>query len=358
MLIVSAPPRVLSPKTGFEPGRSCIEETAFFGSRSQLTMSANASLMRTPSWKTDSPCGVPRSADAVNPRKLTSGWYELPVGELSDTLLALRLRNSATPPVRCRSSSRAPNVCTLDGTCSSGVPSPGRGAVPMTSIGPRGTTGCSCASAAAHVAVPANSSNPIRISWTTSADGDAPRQLADGDLRDFRVGVGVDHRDGVGPPAGDVKLLSIGRERHVPGTLAHGDPGHDRVARRVDHLHGAFAAGGHEHPLAVGMHDHAVRALARLDARDHVVRLRVEHVDGVRIFGGHVRTAAVGQEADATRAIAHLDRLDDLALGKIDDIDGIGFFGADVEPFAVGTEDCILWVLAAHSHAASHFERR
>ena len=59
MLIVSAPPSVLSPKTGFDPGSNCIDATPFFGSRSQLTTSANASLMRTPSWNTDRPCGVP-----------------------------------------------------------------------------------------------------------------------------------------------------------------------------------------------------------------------------------------------------------------------------------------------------------
>ena len=140
---------MFSPKTGLEPGRSCIDATAFFGSRSQLTTSANASLMRTPSWNTDSPCGVPSSDDAVKPRKLTSGWNAFPVGELSETLLALRLRNSATPPVRCRARSRAPNVCTFEGTCSSGVPSPGSGAVPTTStLAAIGTTRGDCAAAA------------------------------------------------------------------------------------------------------------------------------------------------------------------------------------------------------------------
>ena len=100
MCSVSAPPSVFRPKTGLDPGSSCIDAMAFFGIRSQLTMSAKASLMRTPSWNTERPCGVPSSDDAVNPRKLTSGWNALPVGEFRLTLLAFRSRNSATPPVR------------------------------------------------------------------------------------------------------------------------------------------------------------------------------------------------------------------------------------------------------------------
>ena len=36
--------------------------------------------------------GFPSSEDAVKPRKLTSGWNVLPVGELTETLLALKFR--------------------------------------------------------------------------------------------------------------------------------------------------------------------------------------------------------------------------------------------------------------------------
>ena len=73
MLMVSAPPNVFRPNTGLDPGSNCIDETAFFGIKSQFTTSANASLMRTPSWNTDNPCGVPNNDEAVKPRKLTSG---------------------------------------------------------------------------------------------------------------------------------------------------------------------------------------------------------------------------------------------------------------------------------------------
>jgi hypothetical protein len=51
---------------------SCRLAIADDGNRSQLTTSPNCSLMRTPSWNTDSPCGTPSSGDAVKPRKLMS----------------------------------------------------------------------------------------------------------------------------------------------------------------------------------------------------------------------------------------------------------------------------------------------
>jgi hypothetical protein len=69
----SAPPSVFRPNTGFDPGMTCIEEIAMRGMRSQFTTSPNASFTRTPSWYTESPCGVPSSGDALNPRKITSG---------------------------------------------------------------------------------------------------------------------------------------------------------------------------------------------------------------------------------------------------------------------------------------------
>src|SRR5512139_2773491 len=298
--IVSAPPSVLSPNTGFDPGRSCIDATAFLGRRSQFTTSAKASLIRTPSWNTDRPCGVPRSADAVNPRKLTSGWYALPVGEPSEVLFALKLRNSATPPVRCRSSSPVPKDWTFDGTCSTGVPSPGRGAVPTTSTGPRGTTGGDCPAAIAP-AVAAATASAAR-SKRRSADRDTPGQLADRDLGDLRVRVGVDDRDRVGTAARDVELLPVRGERHVPRPLADGDRRDDRVRRSVDHLDRAFAARAHEDPLAVRVDDDAIRALANLDACDHLMRPNVDHVHDVRVLRRDVRAAAVREEADAARA--------------------------------------------------------
>ena len=38
------------------------------GIRSQFTISPKGSLMRTPSWNTESPCGRPNSGEATNPR--------------------------------------------------------------------------------------------------------------------------------------------------------------------------------------------------------------------------------------------------------------------------------------------------
>src|SRR5262249_44766959 len=151
-----------------------------------------------------------------------------------------------------------------------------------------------------------------------SADGDAPRQLADRDLRNFRVGVGVDHGDRVGSAAGDVEFLAVRCERHVPWALADGDLGHGRIGGRVAHLPRSLAARGDEYGLAIGVDDHAIRTFARLDARNDVVRLRVEDVDRVRIFGCHVRATAVGKEADAARAISYGNGLDHFALGNVD----------------------------------------
>ena len=68
-----APPSVFSPKAGLEPGMSWMLEIADCGIKSQFTASPNGSLMRTPSKKTEMPCGVPSSGEAVKPRKLMSG---------------------------------------------------------------------------------------------------------------------------------------------------------------------------------------------------------------------------------------------------------------------------------------------
>ena len=161
----------------------------------------------------------------------------------------------------------------------------------------------------------------------------------------------VDHRDRVGAAAGDVELLAVGRERHVPRAPADRDRGDDRVGRRVDHLHGAVAARGDVDALAVGMHGDAVAALAGLDARDDVVRLRVEHVHRVRVLRGDVGAAAVGQEADAARPVADLDRFHHFAARDVDDVDHVGLLGADVEPLAVGAEHRVLGILALHLDA-------
>ena len=47
--IDSAPPSVLSPKMGFDPGIRFSEEMAAVGMRSQFTVSPNGALSRAPS---------------------------------------------------------------------------------------------------------------------------------------------------------------------------------------------------------------------------------------------------------------------------------------------------------------------
>ncbi len=117
MLMVSAPPSVFKPKTGLEPGNNCIDAMAFFGIRSQLTTSAKASLMRTPSWNTDSPCGVPserrrgEAAEAhVGLERIAGGRVErdavrVEVQELGHTAGALALDVAA---IRTSARSTAP----------------------------------------------------------------------------------------------------------------------------------------------------------------------------------------------------------------------------------------------------------
>ena len=87
---------------------SCMLAMADCGSKSQLTTSPKGSLMRTPSWKTDKPCGTPTSGLAVKPRKLMSAWYGLPWAEFTVTLVGLFSRNSERLPWRCLPSSRLP----------------------------------------------------------------------------------------------------------------------------------------------------------------------------------------------------------------------------------------------------------
>ena len=68
LVMLMAPPRVLSPYTGFEPGMTLTLSTMSWGSRSQDTTSPKGSLMRMPSRYTDRPCGVPSAGEAVKPR--------------------------------------------------------------------------------------------------------------------------------------------------------------------------------------------------------------------------------------------------------------------------------------------------
>src|SRR5262249_30837444 len=71
--IDSAPPSVLRPKIGFDPGITLTDRIAFEGTRSQLTVSPNGSFRRTPSRYIDRPCGAPSRGDARKPRYCTSG---------------------------------------------------------------------------------------------------------------------------------------------------------------------------------------------------------------------------------------------------------------------------------------------
>src|SRR5205814_7713042 len=120
----------------------------------------------------------------------------------------------------------------------------------------------------------------------------APRQFAHCDVRDLGVGLGIDHRDAVGPPAGDVELAAVRRDRHVPRPPAHGNPGDDRVGCGIDHLHSSLTAGGHVDALAARMNGDAVGTAARLDTHDDFGAGDVENVDGVGVLGGDIRTPA------------------------------------------------------------------
>src|SRR5688572_29556136 len=50
-----------------------------------------------------------------------------------------------------------------------------------------------------------------RLADTTLADDDAPGQAADRNVHDLRVGRGIDHRDRVRAPVGDIELATVGR---------------------------------------------------------------------------------------------------------------------------------------------------
>src|SRR4051812_28084776 len=153
------------------------------------------------------------------------------------------------PVVGC-ASMREANDWTLYGICASGVAKPGSGAVPTTSS--CGNTVISCASATATQDKPA-AARAARAAFIESAYRHAPRQLADRDLGDLRIRIGVDDGDEVRAPARNVELPAVGCERHVPRSLADLDLAHDRVRRGIDDLHRSFAAGGHEHALAIRM---------------------------------------------------------------------------------------------------------
>src|SRR5690348_7286241 len=158
--------------------------------------------------------------------------------------------------------SRLPKSWTFAGTSRAGVPSPGSGVVPITVTegSPKTSAGlCPKAAPAANVHA---SAHRAALRRAKSADRDAPGQLAHRDVRDLGVGLGIDDRDGVRAPAGDVELAPVGRDRHVPGALADRDLGDDRVGRSVDDLHRALAAGSDIDALAVRAHDDAVRAAA------------------------------------------------------------------------------------------------
>src|SRR5262245_50261726 len=103
--------------------------------RSQFTVSPKGELIRTPSWNTESPGGVPSSGDPVNPRKLMSGWYGFPCDWLMFTLSKVRsIRSGSVIVPGLRRSCASPD-CTFAGTLSLGTPSPGSGVGATTSTG-------------------------------------------------------------------------------------------------------------------------------------------------------------------------------------------------------------------------------
>src|SRR5438046_1772949 len=184
-------------------------------------------------------------------------------------LFALRSRNSVRSRGRWRESSRLPNTCTFAGTSLGAVPRPGNGVVPMTVTAGSSKTSAGLSARAWPVlnAAASPSASGAAGRRVKSANRDAPRQFAYRDIRDLGIGLGVDHRDGVGSPAGDVELAAVGGDRHVPRPPAYGNPGDDRIGDGVDHLHCSLAARGHVDALAARVDGDAVGTAARLDAR-------------------------------------------------------------------------------------------
>src|SRR6185503_10880956 len=368
-----------------EPGINCTLEIAERGRKSQLTTSPNASLMRTPSWNTDMPCGVPSSGDAEKPRKSSDCWYALPCPDAALTLFEFWSKNCVSVRGRVRANRRLSKIWTLAGTSRSGVPNPGNGAVPTTCTEGSSNTSAglsaapACAAAAPTTAATADAiSRRARVAGTVgrciartsarngrrawdkqarSVNDHAPRQLADGHFGDLLVRLRVHDRHGIRTAAGDVELAAVGCQRHVPRSLADGGRRDDRVRRRVDHLHSAVAAGGDVDALSVGIHDDAVGPQPGLDRRDQCLLRDVDHRHRVRVLGRNVRAAAVGQKAYTARTLTDGNRFDDFAARDVDDVHTVGLLGADEDQAAVGAEDGVLGVLALHRDALGDRQR-
>ena len=155
----SVPPRAFRPKAGSAPALSCASSIANCGIRSNCTVSPNGSLIRTPCWWTATPCGSPRSGDAVKPRNRSVGWNRLVVVPSSVTAPSRSWSVSASDDA-CRSMiSPAVRTETVAGIRSRLTPSP-TGATPTTSTRCANGATASCTSTVR--ASPAATATPVR----------------------------------------------------------------------------------------------------------------------------------------------------------------------------------------------------
>ena len=182
----------------------------------------------------------------------------------------------------------------------------------------------------------------------------------------------VDHVDGVGPLAGDVRLRAVrcerdaararadlqlgnalacgdvdhfqlvvllrahvdeppvGREHGVLGVLAADlDPEHDRVGRGVDEGDAVrqLDRGGDE--LAIGGDVDAFGRLAEVDALRHRALVEIDHQERVRRLVRDVRKAARSVDRRAARLAAGLDLADHLVPRRVDQRDRAAVLVAD-----------------------------
>ena len=206
-----------------------------------MTTSPNGSLMRTPSWNTERPCGVPSSGDAVKPRKSRIGLVRVALCRDEASRCSRCGRGTASgrewsvarsSPARRRSARWRERRATA-------MPKPGSGVVPTTSTAaaraPR--PGCrvlrgTCVRAAR----PASARQPTTVSARglhvrqriATPHGSSPTAMS----ATFAWSSRVDHGDRVRAAARDVELPAVGRQRHVPRPLADRNRRDDRVASR------------------------------------------------------------------------------------------------------------------------------
>src|SRR5439155_24056258 len=111
-----APARVFLPNRTESPGITSMRSRSSVGRRSKLISSAVASLTRTPSRNTLTPCGTPVTEVPWNPRKERSGWCALPCSSARDNPGTWPASDSGKLERADRRASAASIACTLAGT--------------------------------------------------------------------------------------------------------------------------------------------------------------------------------------------------------------------------------------------------